>query len=146
MKKIALAVLWMMTICACNSKLALDTDDTIKLGAAFELEYGKTVEVDKTLLSIKFIKVAESRCPKTTTCVWAGEGKVSLVLKHDEETEQLVLKVKGLCEESKNKCGEIKNFRGYDIELISLSPYPLGNKKITQSNYVAKLKVTKGRM
>ncbi|MFK8102088.1 MAG: hypothetical protein AB8G15_06185 [Saprospiraceae bacterium] len=149
MKKIQLLAFYLvlLTLFACgDTKLLVDIDEEKSQGEVFELRPSQSVDIKKTLLSLSFTKVTEGRCPQGTSCVWAGEGKVILKAKHDQEIEEFILIAKGLCDDAEAKCGQVKNFRGYDIELISLSPYPQEGKKITANEYVAKLKVTKGAM
>ncbi len=112
-----------------------------QLNQTFDLRYGTTVGLPDEQIEISFEKLTESRCPEGINCIQAGEGIISLVVKVGNQSENLVLKAKGLCID-KPECGEAKSVLNYTLTLMSLKPYPtevLENKQ----NYIAKMIVTK---
>ncbi len=102
------------------------------------LRFGERVSVGNDGLYLALVEVvADSRCPKDVTCIWAGEatilieagsgnvllGQVSLTLGDDPEQRSTVLD-------------------DYILELVKLEPYPVSTEQISQEKYVAHLTVT----
>jgi len=84
-------------------------------------------------LTITFAElVQESRCPKTVTCIWAGEADIRLRVKKGSKSETIVL--------STHKPTTATAF-GHTIELVDLTPYPEEPGKHDARAYRAKLAV-----
>ena len=109
----------------------------VALNQEFEVKVGERVSIKKEGLKITFASVAEdSRCPEGVTCVWAGNAKIVLRLSKSGRRAATMRLNTGL--EPKQD-----DYRGYDVKLVSLNPYPkegVGNKK---RKYVATLIVSR---
>jgi len=81
-----------------------------------ELQTGETKGVLGSKLNIKFLGIVEdSRCPKGTTCIWAGNAKVSIrVWKKNQKPVDLEL--------NSTLDPRAVEFSGYQITLTGLSP------------------------
>jgi len=110
------------------------------MNKTFDLRYGTTIGIPSENLAISFEKLTESRCPKDVNCIQAGKGVVTLKVTVGNQSEDLVLSVKGLCEDEP-RCGEAKNVLQYNITLMSLTPYP-DAVLMDEKQYVAKMIVT----
>ncbi|HWW62715.1 MAG TPA: hypothetical protein VN181_15175 [Thermoanaerobaculia bacterium] len=96
-----------------------------------EVPYGKAVKVNK--LTITFAELAqESRCPRTVTCIWAGEATIRLVVRKGSKSQAVLL--------STHKPTTATAF-GCTIELVDLTPYPEEPGKHDARAYRAKLTV-----
>ena len=77
---------------------------------------GETKSVNGSKLNVKFLGVVEdSRCPKGTTCIWAGNAKVSIrVWKKNQKPVELEL----------NSTLDPRSVEvlGYKVTLAGLSP------------------------
>ena len=77
---------------------------------------GETKSVNGSKLNVKFLGVVEdSRCPKGTTCIWAGNAKVSIrVWKKNQKPVELEL----------NSTLDPRSVEvmGYKVALAGLSP------------------------
>jgi hypothetical protein len=103
----------------------------------FDLKAGSQAIVKEAGLKITFVELVEdSRCPEGVTCIWAGNGRIKVSVRkggHNSVSFEL------------NTMTEPKSFayRGYEILLVRLAPYPKNNVEIRKRDYVATLKVTK---
>lgn len=103
----------------------------------FKLQVNQQKVITKDKIKIKFISVLEdSRCPKGTNCIWAGNAKVQLKIKKQNgawETVELNMNLEKR---------EIK-FDGYAIKILELTPTPKANVKINRNGYVGTFSITK---
>ena len=107
------------------------------LDQEFELKLGQQVLIENERLKITFIGVAEdSRCPEGVQCVWAGNGKVLLRLSKTRKRASMMNLNTGV--DPKHD-----DYRGYDVKLVSLNPYPKKGVKIKKREYVATLVVSR---
>lgn len=107
------------------------------LGQEFEVRLGSRVSIEHEGLTVAFSSLLEdSRCPQGVTCVWAGNGKVLLRLSKAGKRAALMRLNTGL--DPKQDA-----YRGYDVKLVNLSPYPKKDIRIKKRDYVATLIVTK---
>jgi hypothetical protein len=117
-------------------------ENTIKLNEEFDLKYGQVVMLDEGNVKFHFSSVAEdSRCPERVHCVWEGNAMIIVDgYATDGQSGSLMLNTfKGNASRYPNK----GTFAGYEVELISLKPYPVSEKQIPHSDYVARLIVRK---
>jgi len=131
----------LLSLISCNSGTTKLLPYQSQLNQTFDLRYGTTVGLPDEQMEVSFEKLTESRCPKGANCIQAGEGIVSLVVKVGNQSEHLVLKVKGLCN-NEPECGEAKSVLNYTLTLMSLTPYPTEVLEDKQK-YVAKMIITK---
>jgi hypothetical protein len=107
------------------------------LGQEFELKVGQQVSIKREGLRVSFQAVAEdSRCPQGVTCVWAGNGKVALKLSKIGKRAATMSLNTGLDPKQ-------DTYRGYDVKLVSLNPYPKKDSPIKKWDYVATLIVSR---
>lgn len=112
-----------------NKEAALDQE--------FEVGIGRQVSIRKEGLTISFASVAEdSRCPEGVQCVWAGNGKIVLRLSKAGRRASLI---------RLNTTTDPRqaNYRGYEIKLVNLSPYPKKDMPVKRKAYVVTLLVTR---
>ena len=96
----------------------------------------KQKSVMRDRLRIKFVAVEDSRCPADANCVWAGNAKVIIrVTNRNGKTETFDLNT--------NLEGKTARFGGYEIRLVSVSPYPRSNIRINPNGYTARFTVRK---
>ena len=131
----------LLCLIGCNSGTTKLLPYQSQLNQTFNLRYGTTVGLPDEQIEISFEKLTESRCPTGVNCIQSGEGIISLVVKVGDQSEHLVLKVKGMCTDEP-KCGEAKSVLNYTLTLMSLSPYPSEVLEDKQK-YVARMIVTK---
>ncbi len=106
---------------------------TVVLGVG---EQARTIDGN---LGIRFVEVTDdSRCPTDAVCVWAGNGQVAIRLEPrngspvDEELNtNLAVGPREIV------------FRGYRLELVTLSPLPVSTDPIPPGDYEATLLITR---
>jgi hypothetical protein len=98
------------------------------------LKTQKSVMRDR--LRIKFIAVEDSRCPRDTNCVWAGNAKVTIKVTNRRGKSQTF-------DLNTNLDAKAVKFDGYEISLGSVNPYPRANVRLNPNGYTASLTVTK---
>jgi hypothetical protein len=107
------------------------------LGQEFEVRLGRQVSIEHEGLTVAFSSLVEdSRCPQDVKCVWAGNGKVLLRLSKAGKRAALMRLNTGL--DPKQDA-----YRGYDVKLVGLNPYPKKDARIKKRDYVATLIVTR---
>ncbi len=96
----------------------------------FTLRPGQQKVVHKSRIAIKFIAVTEeSRCPEGVNCIWAGVAKLKIKVRKNGKTAEFELDT--------NQLDKPANFAGYEIRLLSLSPYPKSGSTIGADAYRA---------
>ncbi len=118
----------LLSIVSCNQN-SEKYNETIQLGL------GEVDEISETDIEIGFIRVLEdSRCPIGAVCVWEGNGKVE-VYTYKSGTDSILFGLNTTLDPKK-----VEN-RGYDIDLIELSPYPTIDQPFDTSEYRVTLKI-----
>lgn len=112
------------------------------IGESFEIKLGENTELDEGNLQIQFKDVLDSRCPKNSQCIVAGEAILQMEVTQSGIKNNIELKSKGLCFESDGSCGSIKQMDHYSIRLLELKPYPI-KKMPSKNKYKAVLVVNK---
>ncbi len=125
-------------VSACATPPSLGTV-TVPLEAPFELQAGRQATVRGTPFQFRFAGVLEdSRCPADVVCVWQGDGHVRItVLQPDSSARDLDLHTS--LEPRSARLGD------YSIVLEALQPAPRSTTSIAPTDYVATLRVTRGR-
>jgi hypothetical protein len=110
-----------------------------RAGQEFTIKVGQQLKLDGADLALKFVAVPQdSRCPANVNCVWAGDAEVALESVHDKCTTALKLHThQGSSTSNEGKVGAFR------VKLVKLDPYPHTERKISPSDYVATLLVTK---
>jgi hypothetical protein len=107
------------------------------LNQEFDIRVGEKVRIEHEGLLVSFHQVAEdSRCPQGVECIWAGNGKVVLTLSKVRKRAATM---------SLNTGVEPRegSYRGYEVRLVNLNPYPKKDMKIRKRDYVATLIVSR---
>ncbi len=117
---------------------AAGTMQAVRLNRPFSLRAGQEVTLRGERLRIKFEAVEEdSRCPANVTCVWAGNAAVRLAFSTSHRDRKSLTLNTG---KSATLVGE-RQYRGYKVRLLGLSPYPQSDQKIGARDYVVTLLV-----
>jgi hypothetical protein len=89
-------------------------DRTATLGESFRLPRGESAEVGG--LSVRFAQVVEdSRCPLGVQCIRAGEAKIQLALRTNDQRRTVVLATEGAQPNA-------VDFAGYEVRLVTVDP------------------------
>ncbi len=108
-----------------------------RLDQEFEIKLGQEVWIKREGLKVSFNNVAEdSRCPTGVECIWAGNGKVVLKLSKVRKRTALMTLNTGVDPKQ-------DDYRGYEIKLVNLNPYPKKDVKIKKREYVATMVVSR---
>ena len=103
----------------------------------FDLKAGGEALVKENGIRLTFGGLVEdSRCPEGVDCIWAGNGKITLTVRKGT-SKSITFEL--------NTMTEPKSYiyRGYEITLVKLAPYPKKDVKIKNESYVATLVVKK---
>jgi hypothetical protein len=108
------------------------------LDREFDVRIGQWVTIEGERLRVTFDRVAEdSRCPEGVQCVWAGNAKVVLRLsKGRRRSSALTLNTGADPRQAA--------YRGYEVRLVKLEPYPKEKRRIRRRDYVATVVVSRG--
>ena len=100
------------------------------------LRLNKQAKVSRGLLTIKFVSVEDSRCPRDVECIWAGNAKVTVKISNSRGKSQTF-------DLNTNLETKAARFEGYEIKLGTVTPYPAANIRINPNGYTASFTVTK---
>jgi hypothetical protein len=146
MKNAVFAVIFAASLTACGQETTAPVQApesaraaasaNVTLGQPFELRVGRSATVAGEGLTVSFQGVpSDSRCPTSVQCVWAGDAVVQVVLSKDGKAFGAELHT---TLEPKSV-----DYLNYNVELVSLAPYPSSTNPIAQSQYRATFVVTK---
>jgi len=128
MKNIFSLIVLPLLILGCQNSIASVNPE---IGKPFKIKLGQTLEFQGTDLSITFEELLEdSRCPDGATCVWAGNCRVSIKLNELQAELNTHLDPKSI------------DLSGYEINLLSLAPYPEINNEIELEEYILEMMVS----
>jgi hypothetical protein len=134
---IVFLVVVILLLSAFSSCVATSGDISASLGQEFTLPLGQKVFIESENLLIKFDEVTEdSRCPRGTECVWAGEAGCGLFIEYCGSPAEMVLIQPG------GDVSATDYFIMYKI-VFKLEPYPEEGKQIIDSDYKLIMTVTK---
>jgi hypothetical protein len=92
-------------------------------------------KVSNTGIRVKFLEMVEdSRCPRDTNCIWAGNAKIRLEVAKGSRSQIIELNT--------NTPNRDNRFGGYEFRITSLTPEPRSNIRINPSGYVAVINIT----
>jgi hypothetical protein len=87
-------------------------------------------------LTVEFVRVVEdSRCPKDTTCVWAGEVKVEVATRVGSAAPV----------PHEIKAGESATVDAFQVMIVNVQPEKLSTREIPQAEYRITVKVEKSQ-
>ena len=109
-----------------------------QLGESIMIGMDEMVSIPSANLKLRLTDVKESRCPKGTNCMRAGEAKVMMEVVERDAVSEIKLEAEGLCYDEGGKCGNSAKAHGKTIQLLYVYPYPSeGNK--ADRNYRVKV-------
>jgi hypothetical protein len=131
-----------LLLAACGERPAEPADGTpqgsvqaARFDEDFNLRVGETANVGGQALTITFRRVSDdSRCPMDAVCVWMGDATVSL----DVTVGRMAWTPFDVHTHVEPKKAA---FRDFNIELVSLLPYPRSDSPIDPASYVVRLRV-----
>lgn len=96
----------------------------------------KEIFLPKSKLYVRFVSLIEdSRCPTDTTCVWAGNAKITVRVSRNGNVKAIILNT--------NPKEPVAGFGGYSIKLVRLTPEPRSNIRIDRNRYQATLEIAR---
>jgi|WetSurSiteA1Bulk_404760.scaffolds.fasta_scaffold157521_1 hypothetical protein len=135
LRAMSLTILWSTGACADGS----GEPGKAALAESFQLCVGHSTVVDGAALEIGFQSVTgDSRCPKGEVCIWEGDATVRIwVQPAAGPKEDRVL-------HASSKGPHTTDYGDWNIRLVTLDPYPITGRSISQADYVVTLRVTSG--
>jgi hypothetical protein len=110
---------------------ATPQQQSVEPGSEITLAPGATVAVKGKGFKVRFVAVThDSRCPKDTTCIWAGEVKAQIDILKISQTWQVELPEGGNT--------AIDDHR---VTLVRVEPQPTSTARIAPEDYRATLKI-----
>lgn len=145
----SLSIIAVATAIACGPGVATPTPaetvgaagsrQEVALGDTFSLDVGEIEAIAGEPFSVRFVQVEEdSRCPLDTTCVWAGDGVVTLELSSGAGTVTTDL-------HTNPDFSQSATYAQYSVQLLDLEPQRTADQPIGPADYVAILVVTRGK-
>jgi hypothetical protein len=125
-------LLLIVSLAACHSSGApaprpASLNQEFQLAPKEQAAYG-----DPQALAVEFVRVVEdSRCPKDTTCVWAGEVKVQVATRLGSAAPV----------EHEIKSGESATAGPFQVTVVNVQPEKLSTREIPAEEYRVTLKV-----
>jgi hypothetical protein len=117
--------------CSSITDPTLTPDFAADIGEPIQLHVGQAVELDGGVTIGFSAVVADSRCPTSVTCAWAGDGAIELMIRHSGTVAVDTLHT--LLDPKSVTVGDTA------IQLTGLAPYPEVPGTIPQGEYVATL-------
>lgn len=112
-----------------------DDSTAVRLNEQVAIKLGKSISVADSTTQVIFAEVLEdSRCPKGTSCIWAGQAKVRLETNDGAKVE---LTLPGMQEETE-VTASIGNLT---VLCYGLNPYPESGKPHEPSAYELSLEL-----
>ena len=111
-----------------------------RIGEPFGLAVGESATLKECDVTLTFDRVAnDSRCPRGTNCIWAGDAEVIVSVAHGGSRSTVTLHASGVSGEGAQTLPG-----GCTVELVGLSPEPDQSGPIAQEDYAATLLVREG--
>lgn len=106
----------------------------VTLGQPFTLPVGATARLDNSALRVGFTSVSsDSRCPKGTQCVWAGDAVAQVWLQRGADARQ------PLALHTAAGAGQSAQALGHGLRLLQLAPEPVANRPTAPADYTITL-------
>ena len=106
-----------------DSDLATTNGPGPDAGATYTLSMrvGQQIVISEEALTVTFAEVTDSRCPTQVQCIWAGQGKVTLVVSQlGYPTESLAIGTPA----SPSALSNESSYQAFRLTLESLDPNP----------------------
>ncbi len=138
MKNIILAILFLLLILLLNCSDSITNPNTpFALSDTVKIKYKETVHHEKENISLTFNSlISDSRCPIGVLCVWEGNAKIGFKFSNQNNSVNFSLHT-------------YRNFTrdttllGYNIKLISVSPYPHVDYSYSANQYQVEVVVVR---
>jgi hypothetical protein len=113
---------------------------SLRNGAPQKLAPGQAVAVAGSLATVEFARVIEdSRCPRGTTCVWAGRARVAMNVRISPSAPATAMELEvGSPEKGSVGIGDMR------IVARALAPYPEAKVPIAAGDYRLELELADG--
>ena len=110
------------------------------LNEAFQIKMDEIQSNKMLKVMVSPEEVAEdSRCPKNTTCVWAGQVKIKFSLwDASKEAQHFVLSLR---DDKPDEAMQVVD--GYTYQLMAVDPYPVEGSEVANEDYMISLLVRK---
>ena len=119
MNRTVILVVTLLSFAHCSTAASGPVDESR------QIRYGETVKVGGT--AVKFSAVEDSRCPRTVTCVWAGDAAVTL----ESGASRVTLHTNGTAGSDSGKLGTL------NMTLVEVQPERASSDAPKQAEYVA---------
>ena len=119
------AILTCLALAGCVAATARQPQ-VVAPGAPVTLAPGETASIGSTSTRVRFLSVTEdSRCPRDTTCIWAGEVQVSIeILEASKQPTRVQMKEGGSADAGQ-----------WRLTLVSVEPHPMTTVTIAAGQY-----------
>ena len=125
------AILTCLALAGCVAAAA-PQPQVVEPGAPVTLAPGETASIGGTSTRVRFLAVTEdSRCPRDTTCIWAGEVKVSIEIREASKQPTRV----------QMKEGGSADAGQWRLTLVSVEPHPMTTVTIAAGQYRVTLEI-----
>ena len=105
--------------------------------APVRVRVGKQKKFSRSKITIKFVSLIEdSRCPEGVNCVWAGNAKIKVQISEGKDAGETF-------EMNTNLGAKGASFRGYAVNLVSLTPFPKADVKVSSDSYAATFSISR---
>ncbi len=128
----------------CDKKKTDAGENVYALGDTLNLIRDEPLLLANEKLSLTFQDKAESRCPKYTNCIRAGEAFISILVDQESKQETVRLEAKGNCLTDHDNCGTAASALGYKVQLLNAYPYPGTQDADDNQKDLVRVIVTKG--
>jgi len=106
-------------------------------GSNTKIPYGTTAADAAQGLELTFRAIVDSRCPADVNCMWTGDAVVDFLFVKNGAEAPLEL-------HTHSNYDTEASAHGYNVQLISVSPYPERHDDLPQDDeYVAVIRMTK---
>jgi hypothetical protein len=130
--KIFFTVMILFTFTGCDDTVSAALDEE------FDIGLNQKAVIKENDIEITFLKVLEDgRCPKGAECVWEGNGKVQILIKHNGSASE-IKDLNTALEPQRVSAGD------FVIKLLDMQPYPEVGDTINPEKYRIRLIVKKG--
>lgn len=137
MRKHTAATLLLSLVCSACSTAQPDPAPGLALGQPFTLAVGATAQLGNGTLRVGFTGVSsDSRCPKGTQCVWAGDAVAQLWLQRGAGARQ------PLALHTAAGAGQSAQALGHALRLLQLTPEPVADRTTAAADYAVTLVLT----
>ncbi len=104
-------------------------------GRSVSVQVHTEKKVPNAGIRVKFLEMVEdSRCPRDTNCIWAGNAKIKIQVSKGGKSQIMELNTNTPTKDNK--------FAGYEFAVGKLTPEPASNVRINPNSYLATIKLT----